>query len=317
MVASPASSDVVCTLFEGDYHFGVAILINSLLRGGFAGTFRLGYRTHLPPWVCQLENLDGGETYRIDGQALAIFEKIDTKVHFANCKPSFLQQILDSDPSVERVFYFDPDIVSQASWPFYQRWADLGVALCEEAVNGTMPENHPLRLMWVDFMASKGWQAPHRPLSRYYNSGFIGVSRQRKAFLALWHSVLDEAATTDGVNLNAFMPGNREMPFYATDQDALNVAAMYSEEGLSTIGPEGMAFMGGGFTMQHANQGTKPWRKSFLSEAISGKPPLKVDRSFLQHAQGPIVPFSRRDLQQRMLRSELATAIGRFYRRYR
>jgi hypothetical protein len=40
-----------CTLFEGNYHFGVAALSNSLIAAGYAGTLWVGYRGALSGWI--------------------------------------------------------------------------------------------------------------------------------------------------------------------------------------------------------------------------------------------------------------------------
>jgi hypothetical protein len=41
----------VCALFEGDYHKGLAVQINSLVRFSFSGTVFEGFRGHPPPWA--------------------------------------------------------------------------------------------------------------------------------------------------------------------------------------------------------------------------------------------------------------------------
>ena len=47
-------TSVVCTLFEGNYEFGVASLINSLYVNGFKGSIFVGFKGDLPFWVNNL-----------------------------------------------------------------------------------------------------------------------------------------------------------------------------------------------------------------------------------------------------------------------
>ena len=39
---------VICTLFEGHYHYGLAAFINSVLRYNFKGCIYVGYKGKLP-----------------------------------------------------------------------------------------------------------------------------------------------------------------------------------------------------------------------------------------------------------------------------
>jgi hypothetical protein len=109
----------VCTLFEGDYHYGVAALANSLFRYGYRGVIHVGYRGLLPNWMRKFEI---GENCSItEGLEFRLYP-LDTPWHLANYKPLFIKSIFASAPSLEAVFYFDPDIVIKCQWTYYEEW---------------------------------------------------------------------------------------------------------------------------------------------------------------------------------------------------
>ena len=118
-----------------------------------------------------------------------------------------------------------------------------------------------------------------------------------------------------GVDLTAFMHVNRPHPFCSPDQDSLNIMAMAAEPHLSTIGPEGMDFIPGGFTMSHAVGSPKPWRKNYLLSALNGSGPSAADKAFWDNAAAPIEVFPPFVIRRRRATIRLASLIGRFYHR--
>jgi hypothetical protein len=110
------------------------------------------------------------------------------------------------------------------------------------------------------------------------------------------------------------MPGTRDMPFHASDQDALNITAMYSDASLSTLGPEGMGFIPGGARMYHT-VGPKPWNGSQLKRALRGLPPSNATKAFFTHCNGPIRAYSQGELRAKQMECSIAALIGRFYAR--
>ena len=144
-------NSAVCTLFEGNYHYGVGALANSLYAQGFRGTIYAGYRGPLPPWVNGSKTTDGCTDFSpVEGLVLR-FIPLSTKAHLTNFKPDFMLSLWQKQcPQAESIFYFDPDIVVICSWPFFERWVQAGVALCAD-INPSMPKNHPLRHAWNQF----------------------------------------------------------------------------------------------------------------------------------------------------------------------
>ncbi len=303
---------VVCTLFEGDYHFGLAALINSLTQNGFQGCIAAGYRGALPPWISQLKALDADGAYEICPGVRIELIHLETPVHFANFKPQFMQQLIRERHGCQYICYFDPDIVIRCSWSFYVEWIKRGVALCED-VNFAMPENHPIRYKWMELVSSLELGNP-LPLSRYYNSGFVGLPTACSGFLDRWQAT-SRIAESEGLDTRAFATGDRTTPFYMADQDALNIAAMYSEYPLTTLGAEGMDFTCGGVVMHHAIGTPKPWRKKMVLSALMGVPPSGPDKAFLANVSRPIRCYSRAGLAKMRLGCAVGALIGRFYRR--
>jgi len=303
---------VICTLFEGDFRIGVATLVNSILRGGFKGLFWIGCRGELPAWAAGLHRRDDG-LFQV-GEALLGFETIEGSRHFGQFKPEFLLRAIDRGIAGKLIWYFDPDITVRCRWSFYEMWAKHGVCLCQENVMGWMPSRHPIRAEWIRMAREAGWGEPKREQERYYNSGFVGLDIVHRGFLEQWISAI-RLANAHGVTPGQFQKGSRQQVFFTVDQDTLNIATMYAGVPFTTIGPEGMGFVGGGFTMYHSVGKMKAWRKKFLRSWLRGVPPNNCDKHFLASADGPLRPYSPAALRGLRLRAAIAAFLGRFYKK--
>jgi hypothetical protein len=300
-------TSAVCTLFEGDYHHGVGALINSLYRHGYKGSVEIGYRGDLPEWLQKTETIMKGTSITLH------LHLLKTDWHLTNYKPQFLLELFAANPALDRIFYFDPDIVIKCSWDFFESWVEPGVALVEEIATHGMAYNHPLRRKWVEIAAGLGISVKPS-FSQYFSGGFIGVRRAMIPYLRDWTRIMEHLPAL-GIDMRRFMPVDRLHPFCGTDQDAMNIFAMAAEPYLSTIGPEGMDFIPGGFTMSHAVGGIKPWRKNYLLSALKGIKPTMADKAFWDNAATPIQVFSTIVIRQRRAMMKVAILIGRFYHR--
>jgi hypothetical protein len=309
---SASNDQVICTLYEEDYHIGVAVLINSILKAGYRGLFWIGYRGNLPPWTAQLSRRDDG-LYKV-GETLLAFETVDASRHFSQSKPEFMTSLIERGIARKNLWYFDPDITVRCNWNFFERWIRHGVCLCQEITMGTMASNHPIRLEWMEVARNAGWGEPVNNQERYYNSGFVAMDITNRRFLDMWMAAARLAASA-GVEQDKLVSGTRDRSFFTVDQDTMNMTAMYSKAPLTTLGPEGMGFIDGGFAMYHSAGGKKPWRKKFLRSALSGVPPWNGDKHFLECAEGAIRPYTDRQLKKLRSSAKWAALIGRFYKR--
>ena len=294
----------ICTLFENNFHHGVASLVNSLYHSGFEGDIWCGYRGSLPPWTNQLTQID---------KLTLHFISLDTNTHFTNYKPTWMLSIFEHhDPSVEALLYFDPDITVRAPWNFFISWVQKGICLCQD-VNHHMSPMHPIRLEWIEWLQQHN-QIIKQELNTFFNGGFIGINKTNQTFLKHWQDYMSKAEK-ELQDLRTFKIQDRSNKFMIVDQDTLNMATMTTDVTISDLGPDGMDFIPGGFTMSHAIGSPKPWTKSFLTEMLKGHPPTLADKHFWFYTDGPIQSFDPLTCITQKLQLKIAAFIGRAYRR--
>ncbi|WP_028990316.1 hypothetical protein RG903_02595 [Thermithiobacillus tepidarius DSM 3134] len=303
----------VCTLFEGDYHFGVGALVNSLYYHGFRGVFWAGYRGALPVWAHPLREAGGYQEFAVAKDCVIRFIPLDTYKHLNNYKPDFMLRLWESHcPEAETLFYIDPDITIKCRWSFFEEWASRGLALCEDMYN-LMPADHPFRLAWREFAENSGF-ACSRELQRYFNAGFVGLRQGDRDVLRLWQTLMTAAEQQGLFDCRRMWMDQHAFPHLRNDQDVLNLALMVGATPLSTIGADGMDFIPGIF-MSHAAAVTKPWRKPMLPKALNGVPPTRADKGFWQHVEAPIRLYSKPHLLWRRIDLLMGSAVGRLISR--
>ena len=312
----------LCTLFEKEYHLGVAVLVNSLARAGFRGNVHIGFRGALPPWsdgqVAQ-KDATAWEMMVPEGPRL-VFRLIETDAHFTNFKPEFMLQVLAATDA-DAVLYFDPDVVVNTTWKYLEEWMSCGVAVCDD-VNSPIAENHPRRVGWRRFFQG-GHELRYRG-PQYANGGVVGVSRVHQKFLEVWMELLAAATASLGGADVAGISGGRTLDeaygfadcFRQPDQDTLNAAIEACPDiPVSFLGKQAMGFDAGAPSLPHATGPRKPWTRRFIREALAGRAPARVDKCFWRFADGPLQPFSPGQLQIARWRVIMAAGLGRLIRR--
>ena len=321
-------SYTACTMFEGHYHYGVAVLVNSLYNNGYKGDFYIGYRGGLPEWIMDknksksAKNKDGTLIVTFAEDLTLYFIELNTSIHFSNFKPQFMQQVLNVDSSYDHIYYFDPDIVVKENWNVFLSWADAGIAVCED-VNSPIQRFHPKRIKWRELYKKENYELKFKS-SIYVNSGFLGLSRKQYDFLNTWINSLYvvskhigglEKASFKGKNHISLEMQNDYSPFSKTDQDGLNVALEMCDFAISYMGKEGMSFGPGPRLMSHALGAKKPWLFEPFKEIVAGVPPRQVDKDFWENATFPINVYDASFVKSKKTKVKIASLIGRFYKR--
>ncbi|MBO9513542.1 MAG: hypothetical protein J7549_05435 [Variovorax sp.] len=304
----------LCTLFEKNYHYGVAALANSLIAAGYQGDLWVGFRGELPAWITGAPAYDAASgRFEVAPGLVLRMMRLDTPVHFTYYKPTFIRELLEKHaPEAAVMAYIDPDIVMKCDWAAFTGWFSEDAISLIEDVNWCFPARHPKRLLWQRFFAPHG-VAPARTLERYYNAGFIAIPRAHTGFLDLWSRLCDLVLAHNAGQEKLKIGGGADL-FHSTDQDALNFALTVTDAPLNTAGPEAMDFAPGGYYLSHAIGSVKPWHGKHIRQALRGQPPRLAVKSYYQFANAPIKVYADGDLARRRLAMRIAAAIGRVYR---
>jgi len=321
---------VVCTLFENNYHYGVAALTNSLYHRGFRGPVYAGYRGTLPSWCSNAKKntqfqWPDSTTLEVAEGLQIHFLPLDTDYHLTNYKPDFMLRLLSGPASdAKAIYYLDPDIVVTAPWVIFKNWTECGVALCED-INSPLPKYHLRRVGWRNYFEKNNIVLNFKE-AIYANGGFVGISAKHFDFLNSWRSLQEAMAPEIGGLSRSILNGhqistelkgqfNRLAPFGKTDQDALNATVEAWDGPVSYFGKEGMAFSPGLSIAPHAVGRAKPWKIKYLRRALLGYPPRVVDKAYWRSVSNPIKVYSDRQVYLKKKVLGLASLIGRFYAR--
>jgi hypothetical protein len=319
---------VICTLFEGHYHYGVAALSNSLYKHGFRGSIYAGFRGELPKWALKGKK----ESIGIWKEAITltpvkglklIFLPLDTSYNLANYKPDFMLELWqEAEKEAEALFYFDTDIVIDESWSCFEQWVNCGVALCED-VNSPLQEFHPRRVGWRSYYKSYNVDLQFKN-QIYVNAGFVGLLRKDISFLKLWIKLQESMASAIGGLENSIFSNQTYNStvlkmegfqiFNKPDQDALNATIETYDSTISYFGKEGMGFISGKAIMFHALGSPKPWKTNHVLRAIQGRSPRKEDISYWENSRMPFLVHSKWKIDQKQVSMKIAKLIGRFYK---
>lgn len=312
-------NSVVCTLYEGNYHFGVASLINSLHANGFSGHVFIGLKGDLPFWANSAKsnneiNWEGAKIFSPIEGVILHFLPLTTKDHLTNYKAEFMLQLWDGPAkNANGMFYFDPDITIKCNWNFFETWIIMGVCLVNEIVWNDMPSTHPKRMLWHKVAEKTGYPILNN-LSSNINAGFVGVSKQNIGFLKMLKNLIAVSKEHFSFNSELFFQSNNDYGLFKVgDQDLLNLTAMCSSFPLSQVGPEGMDFIGGGWIMSHAVGSPKPWKKNFLLSSLNGIKPSLAEKEFWKNCKFPIKIKSNFKISIKNMAIKSSSFIGRFY----
>jgi hypothetical protein len=301
---------IVCTVFEGHYHKGVAALVNSLYVNGYEGAIWIGYKGNLPPWAKIQSNENGIAVMSVCDNLTLHFVLFPKEAFLPYSKPDFMLEILEKhEPQADNIFYIDCDIVVKCRFSYLEEWITYGVALCED-MNSPFSATHPLRYQWARYFEKHNITVKNTD-NQYVNGGFVGVQRSAKGFLETWQ-IIQALMMEDFKEINGIGLKDPTYLFHRTDQDALNIVKDVTHETLSIADRSAMDFSTYGYIMSHAAGKSKPWANNWLLQVVkNGLRPSWTDRIFMNYTTYPLSIYSNLERFIKKTNLKLAIAIGR------
>lgn len=281
--ATPNATGIVAfTLCEPAYLVGAAALFNSLIAGGFRGTFIVGIKGEPGGW------LNHPPTDLPPGVSIRVVAAPSDR-HLTHGKALFARRILDElEPACSGIAYFDPDVIVKAKWSDVVARINATCCVCAD-------ENAP---PWVGNVNEWSRFATEQTgLSTTMNGaccngGFVGTLRAHRAVLDLWEKLI-LACVARGFDPREFTwNGQRALPFFFVDQDMLNLAIRLTDVPVWIGGPETMDFKPGGNWLSHAISTPKPWGRWYLPRVLAGRTVRQCDIAFWENVAAPIPAVS-------------------------
>lgn len=306
---------VFTTLAEKDYFYGVAALVNSIVKyGTYGDKIVVGYRGALPSWLPSLSQTKNGKSFKLKNNFEVEFVELHGDLHMVHEKPKWFYHLTEVlEPGAQEYIFFDSDIIVVNRMSFFGEWVKQGVALCED-VNYDMSETHPIRKQWAAMGEEEGRKVVNS-LGRYVNSGFLGWTQETKQFVKDWDDCFHILKKKSGDLKQFRVVNDRTLVVFSANQDAFNLAAMTTECPISIIGPEAMGFHHGLKLMQHP-LGPKPWSRNFIKDIFKGVPPRIADLAFWEHVNsGEVKPYSGAKVKRKLFVVRLCKFLARFYSR--
>lgn len=305
---------ILTTLAEGSYFYGVAALLNSVqYYGSYVDKIVIGYREALPAWLPTLTPTAKGQCFRTGSGLEVELIEVTGDLHMVHEKPRWFKHLMDElEPEATEFYFFDSDITINARMDFFGEWIEEGVAVCGD-INWVFSDRHPIRKKWRKAAEDSGYVV-RANYQHYYNSGFLGWSREQAQFIDDWNTAFEILAPHSG-SMKQFRVQDRTNMVLSTNQDSLNLAMMITGTAVATIGPEAMGF-DHGMRLMHHPLGPKPWQRNFILDAIKGNPPRESDVVYWRFVNGrelrPVSPLTQK---RKLAVCKTLRLLARFYKR--
>ena len=110
-------------------------------------------------------------------------------------------------------------------------------------------------------------------------------------------------------------PRPQTAPFYSTDQDALNCAAMLHQDNIAMANRNAMDLGEIGYIMSHAIGSGKAWEVNYILSLLDGRGIKISHKEYWKNTETPISLYSPSKLKLKQWTIKLVSFLSRFYLR--